>query len=189
MADLFGQFESLEKQVRERLRELESAVAEHSRLRELAGRLGINLEQDGAGDTADRSVAPAAKGRAGRTARRSTARRASTSGGARQRRAPGTAAEAGTRQEQVQRVADAAAAGAAAPAAARTPARSAGTSGSGTTRRDQVLAAVRANPGTTVPAIGKDLGVDPTSLYRVVRRLESEGEISKDGPNLRPVGA
>jgi CRP-like cAMP-binding protein len=55
-------------------------------------------------------------------------------------------------------------------------------------RRDQVLAAVRAQAGITVPDIGKRLGVDPTGLYRVVRQLEQEGEIVKDGRELRPAG-
>ena len=51
-------------------------------------------------------------------------------------------------------------------------------------RREQVLAFVRANPGTTVPAIAKDLGVDPTGLYRVVRQLEKENALKKSGMEI-----
>src|SRR4051812_11395320 len=42
-------------------------------------------------------------------------------------------------------------------------------------RRDQLLAAVKARPGITVREVGAGLGVDPTSLYRIVHRLEQDG--------------
>ena len=54
-------------------------------------------------------------------------------------------------------------------------------------RREQLLALVRERPGITVAEAGKEFGVDPTSLYRVVKRLEEQGEVSKNGPNLQPV--
>jgi hypothetical protein len=57
---------------------------------------------------------------------------------------------------------------------------------SGVSRRDQVLAIVTQRPGATVPEIGKELKVDPTGLYRVVRGLEKEGLILKEGTALRP---
>jgi hypothetical protein len=57
---------------------------------------------------------------------------------------------------------------------------------SGVSRRDQVLALVNERPGVTVPVIGKELKVDPTGLYRVVRGLEKEGLIRKEGTELRP---
>jgi hypothetical protein len=53
-------------------------------------------------------------------------------------------------------------------------------------RRDQVLELVSARPGVTVPDIGKELGVDPTGLYRVVRQLEREGALRKEGMALHP---
>jgi hypothetical protein len=59
----------------------------------------------------------------------------------------------------------------------------------GGTRRDQVLEAVRTKPGQTVAQVAKQIGVgDPTSLYRIVRTLESERKIKKSGPKLQPVG-
>jgi len=36
---------------------------------------------------------------------------------------------------------------------------------------------------------GNDLGVDPTSLYRIVHRLEQRGELRKNGTGLEPVGS
>jgi winged helix-turn-helix DNA-binding protein len=51
-------------------------------------------------------------------------------------------------------------------------------------RAAQVLEQVRANPGTTVPEIGKRLNVDYTGLYRIVRRLEGEGALRKSGSKL-----
>jgi winged helix-turn-helix DNA-binding protein len=53
-------------------------------------------------------------------------------------------------------------------------------------RRQQVLDAVTKQPGITVREIGAQLGVDPTSLYRSVRRLEADGSIKKTGRQLTP---
>src|SRR3954447_10629764 len=52
-------------------------------------------------------------------------------------------------------------------------------------RRDQLLAVVKARPGITVREVGAELGVDPTSLYRIVHRLEKDGELQKNGRELR----
>ena len=57
-----------------------------------------------------------------------------------------------------------------------------------TERQEQLLALVRAKPGITVAGAGRELGVDPTSLYRIVRRLESEGRLVKTGRLLQPPG-
>jgi hypothetical protein len=53
-------------------------------------------------------------------------------------------------------------------------------------RSDQLLAAVKARPGITVREVGAELGVDPTSLYRIVHRLEQDGALQKRGRELRP---
>jgi hypothetical protein len=55
------------------------------------------------------------------------------------------------------------------------------------TRAHQLLTLVRERPGITVSEAGKVLGVDPTGLYRVVRRLERDGELRKHGRTLEPV--
>jgi DNA invertase Pin-like site-specific DNA recombinase len=53
-------------------------------------------------------------------------------------------------------------------------------------RRDELLAMVKARPGITVREIGTELGVDPTSLYRIVHRLEQDGALQKRGRELLP---
>lgn len=63
---------------------------------------------------------------------------------------------------------------------------SAGTGARSNGRRDQLLAAVKARPGITVREVGAELGVDPTSLYRIVHRLEQDGALQKRGRELRP---
>jgi len=63
---------------------------------------------------------------------------------------------------------------------------SAGTRARSNGRRDELLAAVKARPGITVREVGAELGVDPTSLYRIVHRLEQDGVLQKRGRELRP---
>jgi hypothetical protein len=53
-------------------------------------------------------------------------------------------------------------------------------------RRDQLLAMVKDRPGITVREVGGELGVDPTSLYRIVHRLEQDGALKKRGRELLP---
>jgi CRP-like cAMP-binding protein len=63
--------------------------------------------------------------------------------------------------------------------------RTAGRSSNGG-RRDQLLEVVKEQPGITVREVGTRLGVDPTSLYRIVHRLEQDGALRKSGRELRP---
>jgi len=56
------------------------------------------------------------------------------------------------------------------------------------TRAQQVATLVRERPGITVAELGAALGVDPTSLYRVVHQLEADGAVRKEGRALQPVG-
>lgn len=51
-------------------------------------------------------------------------------------------------------------------------------------RQQQVVEAVKARPGITVREVGVQLGVDPTSLYRIVHRLEQDGTLKKQGREL-----
>ena len=55
-------------------------------------------------------------------------------------------------------------------------------------RRDDILRLVGENPGITINQLGKQLGVDPTGLYRVVSRLEGSGDVRKNGRQLEPAG-
>jgi DNA-binding NtrC family response regulator len=56
-------------------------------------------------------------------------------------------------------------------------------------RGEQLLELVRARPGITVREAARDMGVDPTSLYRIVRRLDERGDVRKNGRSLEPVGS
>jgi hypothetical protein len=56
-------------------------------------------------------------------------------------------------------------------------------------RQADVLRIVTERPGITVPELGRELSVDPTGLYQIVRRLEGRGEIRKVGPRLEPGSA
>ena len=56
-------------------------------------------------------------------------------------------------------------------------------------REQRLLELVRARPGVTVREAGAEIGVDPTSLYRVVHKLEENGQVRKAGRGLEPVSA
>jgi Winged helix-turn-helix DNA-binding len=56
-------------------------------------------------------------------------------------------------------------------------------------RQQQLLDLVRNKPGITVRDAATELGVDPTGLYRVVRRLEGSGDVRKNGRQLEPAGS
>jgi len=94
----------------------------------------------------------------------------------------------GARSTNSRRATRGAAAGGAPTAAPRTA--DAATAGAararGNGRRDQLLDMVKARPGITVREVGSELGVDPTSLYRIVRRLEQDGALEKRGRELMP---
>src|SRR3954451_24427704 len=60
-----------------------------------------------------------------------------------------------------------------------------GTQRAGAERRESMLTLIRERPGITVPELSEALEVDAPSLYRVVRKLQSDGTTSKDGKALR----
>lgn len=55
-------------------------------------------------------------------------------------------------------------------------------------RSEQLVDLVRARPGITVREAAAELGVDPTSLYRIVHRLEETGTVRKSGRSLEIAG-
>jgi hypothetical protein len=56
-------------------------------------------------------------------------------------------------------------------------------------RRDDLLALVREQPGITLAQAATRFGLkDSTSLYSVARRLQQEGLVRKAGPELHPAG-
>jgi hypothetical protein len=56
----------------------------------------------------------------------------------------------------------------------------------GATRANQALELVRGKPGITIPEIAKQMGIEPNYLYRVLPRLQQEGQIKKDGAGWMP---
>jgi CRP-like cAMP-binding protein len=59
----------------------------------------------------------------------------------------------------------------------------------GATRANQALELVRGNPGITIPDIAKQMGIEPNYLYRVLPRLQQEGQIKRDGQGWVPAGS
>jgi transposase len=154
---LIDELKGLEDRVAERMKELRPLVDEYRELEQVAEKLGVS------GNAAD--TAPSAR-RTTATRKRSAASATNASGAT---RAAGSAARASTRRSRTAR--------AASPGSGRTPSNG---------RRDQLLEMVKARPGITVREVGSELGVDPTSLYRIVHRLEQDGALEKRGRELRP---
>jgi signal recognition particle subunit SEC65 len=97
----------------------------------------------------------------------------------RQRRARRTTKPARKASRRARSVASVKANGAPDAAPRRTVAKGGG-------RGAQLLTLVQKRPGITVAEAGKELGVDPTGLYRVVKTLEQRGELRKNGRALEP---
>jgi hypothetical protein len=68
----------------------------------------------------------------------------------------------------------------AAPRAGRPRARAA-TRRAGATRADQALAAIRSNPGITIPELARKLRIRPNYLYRVTAELQRQRRIRRRG--------
>jgi hypothetical protein len=153
---VIDEIKGLEDRVAQRLKELRPLVDEYRELEQVAQRLGVS---PAAADT------PSPRRGTGRRSR--STGKAPTSSGV-------TRPAGGSRR-----------ASSGAPPSAG--ARSAGAASTRTNgRRDQLLEMVRARPGITVREVGSELGVDPTSLYRIVHRLEQDGALEKRGRGLLP---
>jgi hypothetical protein len=72
--------------------------------------------------------------------------------------------------------------------AGRGPGRPRGRRG-GATRANQALELVRNQPGITIPQIAEALKIEPNYLYRVMPKLVSEGQVTRDGQGWHPVGS
>jgi hypothetical protein len=170
---VIDQFRSAEQRVAERLRELKPLVEEYEELEQVARRLGLNVDEDATETDKERPPSPGAiQGR---------------------RRGSKTRARSAASVREENRGADARRSAAATPARGARLSRRSGDGGRpGSNRRSRrqrdVLRLVKRRPGITVKQIAKELGVDPTGLYRAVHRLEEDGAISKRGAALRPAG-
>jgi MarR family len=171
---VIDQFRSAEQRVAERLRELKPLVEEYQELEQVAQRLGLNVNEDAIATDKQRPPTPGAirGGRRGsKTKARSAASAREQSGGAAPaKRSAATTQRRGGRPSR--------------------RSRDGGRPGSNraSRRAEDVLRLVNERPGITVRQIAKELGVDPTGLYRPVHKLEQEGAISKQGAGLQPAG-
>jgi hypothetical protein len=153
---LMSDLQSFEKKLVARIKELQAHVTELEELRALAKRLGVDVNS-----------APSSPRRRGRAA--SPAARGGTS----TRAARGSTAATTRRRSS------------AATTRRRGAAASGATGRRASGRRDAVLATIQANPNIRVRDVAQKIGVkDPTSLYRVIRQLETDGKITKKGPLL-----
>ena len=59
----------------------------------------------------------------------------------------------------------------------------------GNTRSNQTLELVREKPGITIPEIAKAMKIEPSYLYRVLPRLESSGQVKRDGQGWHPAAS
>jgi predicted DNA-binding transcriptional regulator AlpA len=153
---VIDELRDLERRLVARIKELESAAAELLELRSVAERLGIKIDSANGRTSRGRG----GRGRTRARSTRSTAKKPATT----TRRATRARASTTTR---------------------RAATRSAAAGGQREGRREQVYAIVQSTPGIRVKEVADKLGLsDATSLYRVVRKLESEGKITKTGPRL-----
>jgi hypothetical protein len=203
---LLDQVRKLERQVVDRLKELEPLTREYEQLRKVAQRLGIEYSprsEEGAAKAKPSTTASRGRGRAGagKRAARTPAKARAGGSAARARAAkPATtprSARSTTGQRAASRAEPARASGTAAPSR---PRKRAGSSGQLSGRHlpppprpgqrdDDMLRLAIENPGITVREIGERLGVDATGLYRVAERLTDAGRLRKDGPRLYPAEA
>lgn len=169
MPSLFDEMDALERKVRARIRELQPAATELTRLQTLADRMGIDIESGEGGRQTTRA-----------TTRRTT-RRTTASPGTRGTNAAVQTAPTATRRPPTRRAKSQ-------PRATATPNATANRSAASRqgSRRDDVLRLVKERPGITVRQIGAELAVDGTGLYRVVNKLTADGQIKKEGSSLQP---
>ncbi|MBD0282599.1 MAG: MarR family transcriptional regulator [Thermoleophilaceae bacterium] len=170
---VLDQFRSAEQRVAKRLRELKPLVEEYHALEQVAERLGLDVDEDA---TVRGEYRPASPG----------------SGQGRSRGSKSKARSAASTREESGAAAPATGSAATAPPRRARPRRAGRKGGPGSNRssrrQQDVLRLVNQRPGITVREIGEELGVDPTSLYRPVHKLEQEGAISKRGAALEPSG-
>lgn len=168
----------LEEKVRSRMAELHPLLAEYAELEQVAKRLGIDVA---AGVSSD---APADAKTQAQVKRSSRRRRTSPKPARAKKTAAEDKPEAGASRGQSASKPKRSNPSSASPTASKSR-RQPGGSRSGN-RAEQVAALVAQNPGMTVKDVGAQVGADPTSLYRVVKQLQSAGKLEKRGRELHP---
>lgn len=179
----------LEKDVRERMMELRPLLDEYAELEKAAKRLGIDAVE----------TTPASASKTEEPARRSGAKRRAVAKPRRQTPVtpdasstdadPGASAtpaeQESTMTSEVAGTAKPAAGKRSRPSATGKPRRRAESSRPGE-RAEELAGLVQQRPGLTVKEAGDEFKVDPTSLYRVIKKLESDGRLVKRGRELHP---
>jgi hypothetical protein len=56
----------------------------------------------------------------------------------------------------------------------------------GSTRSNEALELVRAQPGITIPALAETMKIQPNYLYRVMPKLLADGQIKREGQGWHP---
>ncbi len=165
----------LEDKVRSRMTELRPLLDEYSELQRAAERLGI---------ATDDAPAPKQRRAGGSRRRPAKTRRATATTSATTAAAAVPAADDAPNVARASGKTRTKAKASKSKTTARTS-RQPGGSRSGQ-RAEQLAALVRARPGLTVKDAGAEFGVDPTSLYRLVKQLESDGKLKKVGREMHP---
>src|SRR4051794_10464814 len=192
---------ALERRVEKRLRELAPKVAEYRDLEKVAERLGIKRDPlPEAGDTA--GAKPAARAKRKPKPSGSTARKPRATGSRAAKRAATTASTSAadgastdaapapaTRRKRAANAKPKPASRSARASAAKRSAGSRRRAVAPGQRQQDVLRLVSDRPGITVAQLADELDVDATGLYGVVRRLQANGQLRKDGTALHPITA
>lgn len=178
------------KEITNRLKELQPAVDEYSRLQAAASA----LEGVGGSALAATTTTTAAPRRRGSGRARGSVNRASKAAtaatplkAARKKpgRPPGRATQVGGRKKVGRPSGSAPKAAPAGPSARRRAGRRKGTG----TRAKQALSFVKGQPGITIPELAAKMGIQQNYLYRVLPGLERDGKVEKKGRGWHPKAA
>lgn len=182
---VLSEFQTLEARVTKRIKELQNNLAELDELKQVAERLGIAVDglADGSVGGSARRRAPKRPGR-----RRATSAKTATT------KASGRRARAGSRSASARNGRTGKSGSATAKRARGASARKVGTSKSTPapprgarkrlTRKDRIVEILARRPGMTVAELGRAMQVEPTGLYPVVKQLQAERRVKKDGRKL-----
>jgi hypothetical protein len=168
LSSVLDEVRTVQEHIVSRLAELRPLVAEYQELERLAKQMDV----DPAALQVPAILAPAAqRAAAPRSAKRSAAKAKAKPRASTKREAAATRKPAAKPKARAK--------------AAATAPSPLGTREKGAQRRQQILDLIRTRPGITVPDLSGVLGVDPPPLYRVVRKLQADGIVTKNGKELR----
>jgi outer membrane biosynthesis protein TonB len=174
----------MEERIAARIAELEPLVQEYNELQQIAERLGIDRARAAAAAAKKAAAKPKAEPKPVPAAK---AAPATPKPVAEPKPAAKAKAKAAAKPKAPAKRKPAAKRRAAKGAAVRR--QPGGTQKAGAERREHMLDLIRERPGITVPELSEALEVDAPSLYRVVRKLQSDGIVAKDGKSLKLVAA